>query len=317
MATAVELDKKTLKEIARRERLSNLKKLRQLYLFIIIPVISLFIFHYMPIYGILIAFKKFNPTLGIWNSKWNSFAHFDRLFHDFMFARILRNTIIISLMRLGFGFPAPIILALLLNEVRTMGFKRVVQTITYLPHFLSWVVLSGIIMEVLSPQRGILAWMWGMFGKDAPNLLMDKNYFRPMLVVTGIWKEVGWGTVIYLAALAGIDPGLYESASIDGANRFQQAWRITVPSLVPVMTILFILNLGGILNAGFDQVFNMYNPLVYEVGDIIDTYVYRIGIVQRQYDFSTAVGLFKNLMGVILIIGTNAVIKRFTEYGIW
>ena len=192
-------------------------------------------------------------------------------------ARILRNTIIISLLHIGFGFPAPILLALLINEIVNNRFKRVVQSISYLPHFMSWVILAGIIVEILSPQRGIVAHVATLLGLEPRNVLTDRSLFRPMLVATGIWKEVGWGTVIYLAALSSINPELYESAAVDGAGRIPVALRITVPSLIPVMTILVILRLGELLNAGFDQIFNLYNPLVYEVADIIDTYVYRVG----------------------------------------
>lgn len=288
-----------------------------LYLLFLIPLVQLIIFRYIPIYGLIIAFKDYRYNLGFWGSPWNNFEHFRLLFESPFFARIIRNTLVISLMRIGFGFPAPIILALLINEVRGTGFKRTVQSISYLPHFMSWVVLSGIIIELLSPQRGPLGYLFSLMGRPAPNLLIDTRFFRPMLIVTGIWQSVGWGTIVYLAALTGIDPSLYESAAVDGANRFQMAMKITLPSLVPVMTVLFILRLGQILNAGFDQIFNLYNPLVYEVADILDTAVYRIGIFNRNYDFATAMSLFKSAIGVTLIVITNTVMRRFSEYGVW
>jgi putative aldouronate transport system permease protein len=250
-------------------------------------------------------------------SDWNNFEHFKMLWTNPYFGRIMRNTVVISFYRVLFGFPAPLVLALLINEVDNMFTKRVIQSISYLPHFMSWVVLASIMFEVLSPQRGVIAKIADMIGKDPPFVFTNPRLFRPMLIGTGIWQSVGWGTIVYLAAISGIDPSMYESATIDGANRLQKAAYITLPSLVPVMTILFILRLGAILNAGFDQIFNMYNPLVYKVADIIDTYVYRVGLIERKYDFSTAVGLFKNVIGVALLLTTNAIIKRFSDYGIW
>lgn len=301
----------------RQEKKRKARKYALLYVFFVVPAAVLFVFHYIPIYGVVIAFKDYRIIHGIMGSRWNNFEHFARLFTDPYFARIFRNTLVISLYRIVFGFPAPIILALLINEIGNLTFKRVIQSISYLPHFMSWVVLAGIIIEILSPQRGILGATFEAFGKEAPNILTNVRLFRPMLIASGIWQSVGWGTIVYLAAITSIDPGLYESAAIDGANRFHRAVYITIPSLYPVMTILFILRLGHVLNAGFDQIFNLYNPIVYEVSDIIDTYVYRVGLIDRQFDFSTAVGLFKNIIGVVLIFGTNSIIKRFSDYGIW
>jgi putative aldouronate transport system permease protein len=215
-----------------------------------------------------------------------------------------------------FGFPAPIILALLLNELRLGWFKRIAQTISYLPHFFSWVVLSGIVIVMLSPSEGPVNYLLSMVGIEPIYFLADPDYFRSTLVGTGIWKEIGWGTIIYLAALSGIDPSLYEAAVIDGASRIKQIWYITLPSILPVITILFILSLGGVLNAGFDQIFNLYNPAVYEVADIIDTYVYRAGIVGAQFGLTTAVGLFKNVIGIALVLGTNYVVKKMGQEGV-
>ena len=307
----------SLQESLRLERHRRARRMSMLYVFFLIPGVLLLVFKYVPMYGVIIAFKDFRIGSGIWGSPWNNFDHFLLAFTNPYFARILRNTIVISLLRIVFGFPAPIILALLINELRWMPFKRTIQSISYLPHFMSWVVLAGMMFEILSPQRGIVGYVYSLLGREAPNLLASTALFRPMLIGTQIWKEVGWGTVIYLAAIAGIDPQLYESANIDGANRLQRALHITVPSLIPVIIILFILRIGDMLDAGFDQIFNMYNPLVYEVADIVDTYVYRVGLIDRRYDFSAAVGLFKNVVGVILLIGTNMVVRRYSEYGIW
>ncbi len=291
--------------------------MRLLYVMFALPLVSLIIFRYIPIYGIIIAFKDFNFAKGFLGSDWNNFEHFKFLFGSHYFIRILRNTIVISLLKLMIGFPAPIVLAIMINEIRSLWFKKTLQSISYLPHFLSWVVLAGIIIEIVSPTRGIVGHIFALLDKPAPNVLTSTKFFRPLLIVTYVWQSVGWGSIVYLAAMTSIDPQLYESASIDGAGRFQKAIRITIPSLVPVMTVLFILRLGRLLNAGFDQIFNLYNPMVYKVADIIDTYVYRIGLVERQFDFATAVGLFKNVIGVALIMGSNAIIRKFSDYGVW
>jgi len=301
----------------RAERAKLTKRMALLYVFLVVPVVVLFIFHYIPIYGIVIAFKDFKINKGILRSPWNNFEHFRMLFANMYFGRIMRNTLLISAYRIIFEFPAPIILALLLNEIGSMAVKRTIQTVSYLPHFMSWVVLSGIIVEVLSPQRGIVGYVYRLLGRDAPNLLMSTRLFRPLLIMTAVWKEVGWGTVIYLAAISSVNPELYESASIDGANRLRKAMAITLPSIIPVITILFILRIGSILNAGFDQIFNLANPIVYEVGDIIDTYSYRVGLIELRYEFSTAVGLFKNAIGIILLLLTNLIVKSYSDYGLW
>jgi putative aldouronate transport system permease protein len=307
----------TLKRTLRMQKWARARKMKTLYLLFLFPAVSLLIFKYLPIYGIIIAFKDFSIYKGIWASEWAGFANFKFFFGSMYFWRILKNTVVISLMRLIFGFPAPILLAILINEMGNLKLKKIVQSISYLPHFMSWVVLASIITEILSPQRGIVAFVYTLFGATPPNFLIDANVFRPMLIITGIWREIGWGTVIYLAALAGINPELYESAAIDGANRFRMAAHITIPCLVPVMTILFILRLGRILNAGFEQILNLYNPLVYEVADIIDTFVYRVGLLERRYDYGAAVGLFKNAIGISLVLGSNAIIRKFNDYGIW
>ena len=308
-----------IQKTLRRERWNSAKRMKLLYLFFLVPFVAFFVFHYMPMYGLLIAFKQYRVIDGILGSPWNNFHHFEMLFSNTYFGRILRNTIIISVYRIVFGFPAPILLALLINELRNATFKRITQSISYLPHFFSWVVLASIMIEILSPQRGIVGYLYTLFGAEPPNMLTSTTYFRPILVISDIFKEVGWSTVVYLAAISTIDPGLYESASIDGASRLKQARFITLPSLLPIISILLLLRVGYIMNAGFDQIFNLYNPIVYEVADIIDTYVYRVGIIERRFDFSTAVGLFKNVIGVILLIAANVVIKRFGEgeYAVW
>ena len=298
-------------------KMKQAKKMWILYIMLIAPVAVIFVFKYMPMYGILLAFKDYKIRDGIWNSSWNNFAHFKMLFQSYNFIRVMRNTLIISLQRIVFGFPAPIIFAFMLNEITHLRYKKIVQTISYLPHFISWVVLGGIISEVLSPQRGIVNYIITSFGGEPIYFLTSKTLFRPILILTSIWQSVGWSSIIYLASLAAINPNLYEAAEMDGANRVQKAWHISLPSILPVVTIMFILRLGHILDAGFDQIFNLYNPLVYEVSDIIDTYVYRVGIIDARYDFTTAVGLFKNVIGITLILITNKIVKSYSEYGIW
>lgn len=276
------------------------------------------IFYYAPLYGIQLAFKDYRIFDGISGSPWVGLEHFHRMFSSSSdFPQILRNTMIISLYHLVFGFPAPLLLALLFNELRLKWFKRITQSITYLPHFLSWVVLSGLLVTFLSPTQGIVNYVLQSIGIDPIYFLGEKAYFRFTLVMSSIWKEVGWGTIVYLAALAGIDTNLYEAARVDGANRWRQTLNITLPSILPVVVILFLLRIGHLLDAGFDQVLNLYNPAVYQVGDILDTYVYRVGINQMDYSFTTAVGLFKNVVGFGFLLIANFVVKRSGQEGIF
>jgi putative aldouronate transport system permease protein len=246
-------------------------------------------------------------------------ANFERLFNEDQSVRVLRNTIIISVLKLAAGIPAPIILALIINEVRQGIFKRSVQTISYLPHFLSWVILSSMIYQLLSPSSGIVNTVLKTLGFQPIYFLADPDWFRPILVISSLWKEVGWGTIIYLAALASVNYDLHEAAALDGASRLQRIRDINFPTIVPVIGIVALLNLGGVLNAGFDQVFNLYNPQVYSVGDIIDTFVYRVGLVGMDYGFATAVGLFKGVVGFTLVMILNAWARKLSDgrYGLW
>ena len=283
-----------------------------------IPVVIYYIvFHYTPMYGIVLAFKDYSLTLGIMKSPWVGFEVFSQLFKTASFTRAFRNTIIISLLRWVTGFPAPIILALMLNELKNLRYKKIIQTISYLPHFLSWVILAGLFTQLLSPSNGAVNYIIEKLGGKPIYFLADNKYFRGTLVVTGIWKEIGWGTVVYLATIAGIDQELYEAAECDGAKRWRKMLSITLPLMKPTIVILLIMNCGSILNAGFDQVFNLYNANVYETADIIDTYVYRRGIGNMEYNVSTAVGLFKNLLGFFMVMGTNFLAKQLGEEGIW
>ncbi|MBO9604785.1 MAG: sugar ABC transporter permease [Paenibacillaceae bacterium] len=296
---------------------SKMFRMRALYLMLLLPVVHLALFHYAPMYGVIVAFKTYRPGLGIWDSPWNQMAHFRAMFEDFAFLRALRNTFIISFLRLIVGFILPIAFALLINEVIHRRFKRLMQSISYLPHFLSWVVIASMVVEVFSPERGVVNYIIAQFGGTPIHFLSQKGYFVPLLIVTDAWKEVGWASIIYLASISAISPELYEAAEADGANRWHKMIFITLPSLAPVIMILFLLRLGSILSGGFDQVLNLYNPLVYEVGDIIDTYVYRVGLEQFRFDYSAAVGLFKNVVGVVFLVTVNQIVRRRSDYGVW
>ncbi len=275
------------------------------------------IFHFLPMGGLVVAFKDYRMTEGIVGSPWAGLDNFRDLFLNEQFPNALRNTLVIAALRLGLGFFAPIILALLLNELRVRWFKRTVQTITYLPFFFSWVILGGIFLMLFSttgPMNSILA----TFGIDPIPFLTSGPWFITVLVVTGIWQSIGYGAVIYLAALTGIEVQLYEAAAIDGAGRWKQTRHITLPGLTPVMIVLFILSVGQLLSAGFDQIYNMYNPLVFESTDIIDTYVLR-QLQGLDFGVATAAGMFKSVVGLMLIIGTNALANRLSggEQGLW
>ena len=295
------------------------KKYGALTLMFLPVVIYFFIFKYIPMGGIVIAFKDFIVTKGIFGSDWVGLENFNKAFRLATFRRSIGNTLTISGLKLLFGFPAPIILALMLNEVTHLRFKKTVQTISYLPHFLSWVVLAGMFQQLLSPNNGpVNAVLRDVFGvKESIYFLGSNDYFRGTLVVTDLWKNVGWSSILYLATIAGIDPTLYEAATVDGATRWQCTRYITMPSLVSTIVIMLILSVGSIMDAGFDQVFNLYNSAVYKTGDIIDTYVYRYGLGEMKYSFATAVGLFKNIIAFILVVGTNLITRRISGEGIW
>lgn len=290
----------------------RLKKNWPFLVMILIPVVLLLVFGYGPIYGVQIAFKDYSPGLGIWDSPWNNFAHFKRMLDDFTFERAFWNTLNISFWKIVIGFPAPIIFALFLNELREVRFKKLAQTISYLPYFMSWVIVASMFVEIFSPQRGLFNTIIAAFGGRPIHFLASDKWFVPILIGTDIWKSFGYGAIVYLAAMTGIDGALYEAAELDGASRFQKMWYITIPSIMPIILTMFILRLGGVLNAGFDQVLNMYNPSVYSVADIIDTYVYRVGLIDFNFDYSSAVGIFKNIIGLILVTSSNLIVKKTT-----
>lgn len=305
--------------LAHRMRRAWLTFNKTKYLFVLmIPGLAIYIvFRYAPMYGVTLAWKDFVAAEGIMGSPWVGWRYFERMVNLPGARRVFFNTVWISLLRLIFGFPAPILLALMLNEVRKPGLKRVMQTVSYLPYFLSWVVIAGLVRQVLSPSSGLIGYIYGIIGQSPPMLLSDPSSFLTILIASGIWQGIGWGTIVYLAAISGINPELYEAGIIDGAGRFQMVWHITIPSIKGVIVILFILNIGNMMEAGFDQIFNLYNPAVYEVADIIDTYVFRMGLEGMQYSFATAVGLTRNVVGFILLILMNQLSKSFSDQTLW
>jgi len=289
----------------------------QLYV-LISPVIAYYIlFQYVPMYGIQIAFKDFIATQGIWGSPWVGLDHFERFFNGYYFWRLMKNTLGIGLYSLAVGFPVPIILALLMNEVRAEKFKRFVQTITYAPHFLSIVVVVGMMMIFLSPRYGILNHFIEMFGGKAIHFMTEPGWFKTLYVLSDVWQTMGWSSIIYLAALAGIDNQLHEAARVDGATRLQRIWHINIPGIMPTIIILLILNIGSIMSIGFEKVLLMQNNLNMESSDIIATYVYRMGIQNAEYSFSAAVGLFNSVINFVLLVIVNFISRRVSETSLW
>ena len=284
---------------------------------LVIPVVVYFIlFHYKPMYGIVVAFQRFRITAGIKNSPWVGFDNFKRFFNDPYFWRLLKNTLSISSLCLLFGFPAPIVLALMLNEVKVSWFKRIVQTVSYMPHFISMVVICSLI-TIFSSSDGLFNTLIVFFGGERSALLTRKEMFYPIYVASHIWQGIGWGSIIYLAALAGIDVEQYEAARVDGANRFQQMIFITLPGLIPTASMLFILNIGSLLSVGYEKIMLLYSPKIYAVADVISTYVYRKGFVDSDYSFSTAVGLFNSVINIILLLIANKITKKLGQSGLF
>lgn len=282
-----------------------------------LPVIAYYvIFHYGPMYGLQIAFKDFMPVEGVWGSPWVGFRHFESFFNGVYFLRLIQNTVLINVYELLFGFPAAIVLALLLNEIRNASFKRVVQTISYLPHFISIVIVAGMMVDFLS-RDGLINQLLGAFGVEAIDFLKEPDWFRFLFVSSGIWQGVGWGSIIYLAAIATIDPTLYEAARMDGASRWKQTLHITIPGIMPTIAILFILNMGSMLTVGSEKVLLLYNPLTYETADVISTYVYRKGVLEASYSFTAAVGFFNSAVSFVLIVAANSFSKRISENKLW
>lgn len=305
-----------------RQRVNPWQKIKkgwQLYVLLALPLIYLVVFKYVPMYGVMIAFKNYLANEGIWGSEWVGFKHFERFFYSYEFWRLMKNTLIISVYSLIAGFPFPILLALGLNYARNRIFKKSVQMITYAPHFISVVVMVGIILELLDPRNGIINNIIRALGFETVNFMDNPNYFKSIYVWSGIWQSVGFNCIIFLAALAAIDPSLHEAAVVDGASIWRRMWHIDLPGIMPIAIILLILNTGHILDNGFEKVLLMQNPLNLRTSEVIDTYVYKVGLVSQamNYSYSTAIGLFKSLIGLILLISVNKVAQKTKQSSLW
>jgi putative aldouronate transport system permease protein len=292
-------------------------KNRALYIMLLPGILFFLVFRYTPLIGSVIAFKDYNIFAGIWRSEWVGVQWFEQLFTYPQFSRLIKNTLLISLYQIVFAFPAPILIAVLMNELKSVLYKRTIQTVLYLPHFLSWAIIYGLAYMMFSEQAGMLNQLVQAWGGEKLHILQSQEYFRTLIVGAGVWKEMGWSAIIFLAALAGISPSLYEAAKIDGANRWKQFLHITLPGLLPAISILLLLKIGNIMDVGFEQVYVFLTPLTIPVGDVLDTYSYRMGIISGQYSLTTAIGIFKSVIGFILLVLANKVSKSTTGEGLY
>ncbi|MBQ7841122.1 MAG: sugar ABC transporter permease [Lachnospiraceae bacterium] len=306
-----------MKEKKKKGFWRTIKKDGALHLMIAIPVIMLFVFHYISLAGIIIAFQDYKPAKGFFQSEFVGLENFRTLFYTPGFLVSLRNTVIIACGKIVLGIVVPVTIALLLNEMKKNGIKRVIQTLIYLPHFVSWVLLAGIIIEILNPRDGLLNQFLGIFGVEPIYFLGDADLFRPILWITDIWKEFGYSTIIYLAALAGVDTALYEAAALDGAGHMQKVWHVTLPGIAPTIVLMMTLKLGSVLDAGFEQVYNLYSAVTMETGDIIDTLVYRLGIGGGQFSIAATAGLFKSVIASVLIVVSYKLAYKFSGYRVF
>ena len=302
----------TLTYRLRRDWIRN----RSLYVMVIPVLLFYLLFHYKPMYGAIIAFKDYTPALCVANSQWVGLANFVRFFKSVYFVRLIKNTILLSVYNLIFGFPAPIILALLLNEVRNKHFKNITQTITYLPHFISLIVVTGMLTD-FSMTSGLFNDIIAFFGGERSPLLQNPKLYRTMYVASGIWQQVGWGSIIYLSSLAGVDQQLYEAASIDGAGKWKQLLNVTLPGIAPTIIIMLIMRMGSLMNMGYEKTILLYNPSTYDTADIISSYIYRVGLLEQDWSYSTAVGLFNSVINFGLLIFTNKMSKKYSETSLW
>jgi putative aldouronate transport system permease protein len=295
----------------------DLKMNRAVYVIAALCLSWYIIFCYAPIGGILVAFKNYKPLIGIWKSEWVGLRYFQQFFSSYYLVRLLRNTFMINFYDIIFGFPAPIILALLLNELTSASYKRIVQTVSYLPYFISQVVICGILVSFLDSQGVITQVIAKLTGNQAVNLLTIPQYFRTIYVGSGIWQGVGFGSIIYLSALGAVDPQLIDAAAIDGCNRFGRIWHVTLPAILPTIIIMLILRLGSIMSVGFEKIILLYNPSTYETADVISSFVYRYGLLQGNYSYSTAVGLFNSVVNFGFLVVVNQISKKVTEVSLW
>jgi len=287
-------------------------------IFMSLPMLIYYLlFQYLPMFGIMIAFKNYNVRKGVWASDWVGFKYFDLFFSTPDFLILLKNTFLLGFYSIVWGFPAPLLLALLINEIRSSVFKRFVQTVSYLPHFISNVIVVSMLTMFLSPSGGLVNSIIGLLGFEPIYFLSLPEAFRTIYISSGIWQGIGWGTIIYLAALTTVDPHLYESADIDGAGRWKKMWHISIPSITPIIILLLILNIGGLLSTGFEKVFLLYNPLTYETADIISTYVYRTGLVNGNFSYASAIGVFNGVTNLLLLLAANYLSKKYKQVSLW
>ncbi|MEL6700568.1 MAG: ABC transporter permease subunit [Pseudomonadota bacterium] len=297
--------------------LDHFKREWQIYAMLLPTIIWFIVFLYKPMYGLQIAFKDYSIFRGVAASPWVGWEHFETLFGNEQFIRAIRNTITISFYNLLFGFPAPIILALMFNEVLNATYKKTAQTIVYLPHFISSVIIAGIVITAFSPTVGVINTVMSWFGLDSIYFLTQPEWFRPIFVGTGIWQEAGFGSIVFLAAIAGVNPSLYESAVVDGANRWQMMWKITIPSILPTILIMLIIRIGNVMEVSFELVILLYQPATYETADVVNTWVYRQGLQSGQYDLAAAAGLFNAVVAFVLVMTANTLSRRFSRTSLW
>ncbi|MDR1536581.1 MAG: ABC transporter permease subunit [Clostridiales bacterium] len=286
------------------------------YLLAMLPMLYYIIFRYTPMFGLVIAFKRFTPGGGIWGSPWAGLANFKMFFGSYYFWRLVSNTFLLSFYNLIWGFPIPIIFALLLNELKSSRFKKAVQTITYMPHFISMVVICGIVLNFVS-QNGLITSLLSYLGMPANNLLLDARNFRTVYIASGIWQEMGWSSIIYIAAISGLDQEIYDAATVDGAGRWRKILHVTLPGILPTIVILLILRIGAMMNIGFEKIILLYNPSIYDSADVISSFVYRKGIIQADYSYSTTVGLFNSVINLFLLICANMLSRKVNDTSLW
>jgi putative aldouronate transport system permease protein len=301
----------------RRRRVAGFLKDYQLYVLLVLPIAYFLIFKYVPMYGAAIAFQDYSIFQGVTGSRWIGFDNFRELFAMSQFYQVVRNTLLLNFLDLFFSFPAPIIMALLLNELRTMWFKKVAQTILYLPHFISWIIIGGLVYQMFATKGGLVNNLIEHLGLPAVPFLTEKNHWLLVYLGTGIWQSAGWGTIIYLAALTGINKELYEASEVDGAGRWKKVWHITLPGIRSTIVVMLIMQLGHIMTIGFERPFVMSNPLVMDYAEVISTFVYKAGLQSAQFSLATAMGLFQALVGLIFVVLANTIAKRFGEQGLW
>lgn len=305
------------KVVKKKSFVQIFKKNWQLYIFILPALLYFLIFHYGPMYGIQIAFKNYVPSLGIWGSPWVGFTHFNKFFNSYYFGDLIRNTLGISIYELIVGFPMPILLALMLNEAKDGPFKRITQTVTYAPHFISTVVIVGMLVAFLSPSSGFINHILSAVGVERHAFLEDPKWFKTLYVLSGVWQSTGWNSVIYIAALSGVDPQLHEAATIDGATKLQRIWYINLPILIPTIVILLIMNFGSIMSMGYEKILLMQNPLNLSSSNVIATFTYKQGLLDAQYSYAAAVGLFNAVINATLLLTVNKISSKLNDISLW